>query len=197
MTGCQAINNIFFPEICSSCEEINEGLLCEKCRNSIIEIKKISCHWCGAPFVSDIHEFPSNDKSSFLLSDELFQKSQNPKIDPKNQKICTPKKIHKYCPSCRDGGYSFHKLRSFGLYTGVLKKLIIKFKYSRIFTLAPVLNGFLKKVYIENYADEKIDYVDTVPNFLDFKGSLTLSMFYAQNHMKILAELFAMETGIP
>ena len=197
MTGCQAINNIFFPEICSSCGEINDGFLCEKCRNSIIEIKKISCHLCGAPFVSDKHEFPSNDKSSFLLSDELFQKSQNPKINPKLQKICHPKKDYKCCRSCRDGDYSFHKLRSFGLYTGVLKKLIIKFKYRRIFTLAPVLNGFLKKVYIENFADKKIDYVDTVPDFLDFKSSLALPAFYDENHMKILAELFAAEIGIP
>src|SRR5665647_846707 len=172
-TGCQAINNIFFPEICSSCGEINESFLCEKCRRSIAEIKNISCPFCGAPFVSD------NETSSLNYE----------------RAVLFPTRAD--CPVCRDSAYSFYRLRSFGLYKGILKKLIIKFKYAKIYTLAPILNSFLKKAYLENYSNEKIDYIDTVPDFTDFKAGLTSTVCQADNHMQILVKIFAKETGIP
>ena len=172
-TGCQAINNIFFPEICSSCGEINESFLCEKCRRSIAEIKNIFCPFCGAPFVSD------NETSSLNYE----------------RAVLFPTRAD--CPVCRDSAYSFYRLRSFGLYSGILKKLIIKFKYQKIYTLAPVLNSFLKKAYAENYISEKIDYMDTVPDFNDFRGGAASFARQEDNHMQILAKMFSKETGIP
>ena len=173
MTGCQAINNIFFPEICSSCGEIGESFLCQKCRRKIAQIKNISCSFCGAPFTSDIGKPSLNCESTVLLPPSAG------------------------CPACRDFSYNFYKLRSFGLYKGVLKKLIIKFKYSKIWTLAPVLNSFLKKAYMENYISEKIDYMDTVPDFNDLKSSAAGFSGREDNHMQILARMFSKETGIP
>lgn len=197
MTGCQAINNIFFPEICSSCGEINESFLCERCRQSIIEIKNISCRLCGAPFVSDKQKFQVNYDRTISRSNELFLKKQNPKINLNFNKINTEEKDNESCPACRECGYNFYRLRSFGLYKGILKKLIIKFKYGKIYTLAPVLNSFLKKTYLENYSNEKIDYMDTVPDFTVFKGGFTYHGTQTDNHMQILAKMFSKETGIP
>ena len=197
MTGCQAINNIFFPEICSSCGEINESFLCENCRRSITEIKYISCPFCGAPFVSDVQTSSLNWSPAVLLSGKVLPKKEIPKINTGLSKIKNKEKNVAGCPACRENKYNFYKLRSFGLYKGVLKKLIIKFKYSKIYTLAPVLNSFLKKAYIENYNSEKIDYMDTVPDFTDFRYRAANSANQTDNHMQILARMFSKETGIP
>jgi competence protein ComFC len=193
----KTINNIFFPEICSSCGEVNESFLCEKCRQSIIEIKNISCHFCGAPFISDKKKFPISSGSAISISNELFSKKQNPEIKFGFNKIDTKEKNNPGCPVCRECGYNFYMLRSFGPYRGILKKLIIKFKYGKIYTLAPVLTSFLKKAYVENYSKEKIDYVDTVPDFTVFKGGFTSQGTQTDNHMQILAKMFSKETGIP
>ncbi len=196
-TGCQAINNIFSPEICSSCGDINEGFLCEKCRRSIAEIKNISCNLCGAPFT--VNKEPSSTKgnSGGLLSDEVISKKQALKTNPDLNNAGNNDKKKAGCPVCRDSEYSFYRLRSFGIYSGILKELIIKFKYRKIYTLAPVLTGFLKKAYLENYFSETIDYVDTVPDFVDFRSAASDSASQAQNHMQILVKMFSKETGIP
>jgi competence protein ComFC len=88
-------------------------------------------------------------------------------------------------------------LRSFGLYRDILKKLIVKFKYGKIYTLAPVLNSFLKKTYLENYSNEKIDCIDTVPDFTAFKNGSADPAGQTDNHMQVLAKIFSKETGIP
>jgi competence protein ComFC len=197
MTGCQAINNIFFPEICSSCGEINEGFLCEKCRSKIAEIKNISCSFCGAPFISDSREYPLNCEQTALLPGIIFSKNETLQINFCPGEINNKEKNSTGCPVCRECDYYFYKLRSFGLYKGVLKKLVIKFKYSKIYTLAPLLNSFLKKAYAENYAGEKIDYMDTVPDFNDSRGEAIGAVGKTDNHMQILAKIFSKETGIP
>ena len=143
----KTINNVFFPEICSSCGEINEGFLCRKCRNDISEIKKISCNLCGAPFISDEQKFSASFSCSTAMSDKLFSGKQNLKIEPVLNNINASAKDNTGCVYCSEKGYNFYMLRSFGIYTGILKKLIIKFKYKKIYTLAPILNNFLKKTF--------------------------------------------------
>ena len=197
MTGCRVINNVLFPEICSFCGEINESFLCEKCRRRILEIKNISCNFCGAPFISEKQTYSVNSNFDISLPDEVLLKKQNPKISPCFNKIDNKEKDGEGCLYCREYGYNFYRLRSFGLYKGILKKLIIKFKYAKIYTLAPILNSFLKKTYLENYSNEKIDYIDIVPDFTDFKVGLTSPVCQADNHMQILVNIFSKETGIP
>jgi competence protein ComFC len=171
--------------------------LCEKCREGIIEIKTISCNFCGAPLIQDKEKSPVMSNGNNLLPDELFLKKQNPEINPALNKINTAGKNNTGCAACRECGYSFYMLRSFGIYSGVLKKLIIKFKYNKIYTLAPVLNSFLKKSYIENFINEKIDYMDTVPDYNNFKDGLSYPAGQPDNHMQVLAKMFSGETGIP
>lgn len=193
----KTVNNVFFPEICSSCGEINEGLLCEKCRKDVIEIKKITCQFCGAPFITDKQKFPINYNNAVSFPNALSSNIQNLKVDPGFSKIQIPKINVESCPSCRECGYEFLRLRSFGLYRGILKKIIIKFKYGRIYSLAPVLSSFLKNSFIENYINEKIDYMDTVPDFSAFRDGFNYASRQPDNHMQILAKMFSKETGIP
>jgi len=196
-TISKTVNNVFFPEICSSCGEINEGFLCEKCRKAVIEIKKVTCRFCGAPFKSDKQEFPINCNNAVSFPNALFSNFQNTKVNPGFSKIQSQKRNVGSCPECRECGYEFFRLRSFGLYRGILKKIIIKFKYGRIYTLAPVLNSFLKKAYTENYINEKIDYMDTVPDFSASGQEFSHAACQPDNHMQILAKMFSKETGIP
>jgi ComF family protein len=196
-TAKRTFNNIFFPEICSSCGEVNEGFLCEKCRQEISEIKNTSCSFCGAPAVSgkQAHArlLSSNEN---LLPGLLHGDTGNGKEAGSSEKPeGTKKRVG--CPACRDNNYSFHMLRSFGLYESVLKKLIVKFKYSKVYTLAPILSSFLEKTYLENYRDENIDYMDCVPDYHAFKNGLDDHYVHSFGHMNVLAEIFAQKTGIP
>ena len=135
--------------------------------------------------------------SEALLPEEVISKKQTLEINLNLRSAGNNEKNLTGCPACGGSEYSFYRLRSFGLYSGILKKLIIKFKYHKIYTLAPVLTGFLKKAYLENYFSEKIDYVDTVPDFVDLRAVASDSASQPQNHMQILVKMFSKETGIP
>lgn len=71
--------------------------------------------------------------------------------------------------------------------------LIQKFKYKKYYFLSKLLAGFLKKAYEKHYGDERIDYIDTVPNFIAggrYNGC-------SNSHMQILAEDLSGIIGIP
>ena len=78
-----------------------------------------------------------------------------PAADPDNNR----------CSYCRDKNFSFYRHRSFAVYKGKIKKIIGKYKYSRIYALKEIIAAFLEKTYIRNYKSEKIDYIDTVPGW--------------------------------
>ncbi len=85
------------------------------------------------------------------------------------------------CSSCRSGEYNFTAHRSFTLYRKNMKKIIIKFKYKKIYNLKNILAEFLYGVYKEFFSTEGIDYVDTVPG----------------EHTVVLTEYFARKYRIP
>ncbi|MCK5566293.1 MAG: ComF family protein [Actinomycetia bacterium] len=85
------------------------------------------------------------------------------------------------CSSCREPGLNFTRHRSFTLYSGNMKRVIKKFKYSRIYGLDNVLSGFLYKTYRKYFNSEQVDYVETVPG----------------EHTKKLAERFSKIVKIP
>jgi len=85
------------------------------------------------------------------------------------------------CSFCRDKEYDFTAHRSFALYAGNMKKIIKKFKYKKIYELKDMLVEFISGVYRENFSDQHIDYVDTVPG----------------KHTEILTESFTKRHGIP
>lgn len=184
----ETLKNILIPDICSSCGEISSDILCEKCKQKIIKIKDLVCNFCGSPIVSPIftkdQEYPSRIENFNFLSENKLFLPENPENKLK-------------CLICKNSEFQFYKLRSFGLYTGVLKELIIKFKYKKIYMLAPVLCSFLKEAFLNYYKDEKIDYIETVPDFTGKKANLTNTYYYGVNHMQMLADLLSKEIKFP
>ena len=85
------------------------------------------------------------------------------------------------CSFCKNEDFNFYRHRSFTIYGGVIKKIIRKYKYNRIYDLKEVTAGFLKLAYIGNYKYEKIDYIETVPG----------------KHMEILCRLLSRLIKIP
>lgn len=187
----EALKNFLFPNICAYCGEISSSLLCEKCSSKIIKIKELSCNFCGYPknFENDIFEsdYKDNDLKGF------GEKTQNNKSDIfQNSK----------CSICSNLDFKFYKLRSFGIYNGVLKQLILKFKYKKIYNLAPILSSFLEETFLNHYKNEKIDYIETVPDFIinintDINKDFDNYSYSKINHMQILASLLSQQLKIP
>ncbi len=99
----------------------------------------------------------------------------------------------KICTLCKNENYSFYRLRSFSLYKEPIVNLIKKFKYKKYYFLSKLLAGFLKKAYEKHFRNEKIDYIDTVPNYTA-EGQCSR---YSKSHMQILAEDLSKIIRIP
>jgi predicted amidophosphoribosyltransferase len=85
------------------------------------------------------------------------------------------------CSSCREPGLNFTRHRSYSFYSGNMKRIIKKFKYSKIYGLDDALAGFLHKTYRRYFTHESIDYIETVPG----------------EHTKKLAKIFSKIVKIP
>jgi competence protein ComFC len=149
------------------------------------------------PFIAGKQKHSFDYGSIDTIPNEIIEKKYTRGINQNFNKINRVKKDGESCKSCSEYGYNFYRLRSFGLYGGILKKLIIKFKYGKIHTLAPILSGFLKKAYLENYLNDEINYIETVPDFAAFNGRTAGAASFPDNHMQILVKIFSRETGIP
>ena len=99
----------------------------------------------------------------------------------------------KICTLCKNENYSFYRLRSFSLYKEPIVNLIQKFKYKKYYFLSKLLAGFLKKAYEKHFNSEKIDYIDTVPNYAADRQCSK----YCKSHMQILAEDLSKIIRIP
>jgi len=105
---------------------------------------------------------------------------------------------HNLCSFCKDKHFNFYKLRSFGQYEGLLKKLIISFKYYKIYTISSELAGFFEEMFFDNFSGENIDFIETVPDFTNEQESNYISHEKTENnHMKILATELSELIGIP
>ena len=126
-----------------------------------------------------------NSKIKFL-NETICQYCGRPFIDKNNLGI-------KICTLCKNENYSFYRLRSFSLYKEPIVNLIQKFKYKKYYFLSKLLAEFLKKAYEKHFNGEKIDYIDTVPNYaVDGQCSK-----YYKSHMQILAEDLSKIIRIP
>jgi len=155
------------------------------------------CNFCGAPlFIEKLPYAASLISSAYQPGKRFFEEQ----VEEKN--ITTFEMNLKTnngwgCSICRNSEFSFYRLRSFGIYSKVLKKLIIKFKYNKIYLLAPVLCSFLKEAYLAYYREEKIDFIETVPDFTSGKTVSGNSLYNTENHMQLLARLFSKEVKLP
>lgn len=146
--------DIIIPPVCSVCGNINSELLCTECKLKIVKIDGNICKYCGRSISGYERGTSAADKSS------------------------TDSKI---CSLCRKENFNFYRLRSFALYKGVVRKIIHKYKYQKLYNLKKILVEFLKQVYNKYYRSEKIDYIETVPG----------------DHMHILCSEFSTAVSIP
>ncbi len=109
-----------------------------------------------------------------------------PFIDKKNFDI-------KICALCKNDNYFFYKSRSFSFYKEPVVKIIQKYKYKKYYFLGRILADFLKQAYYKYFKSERIDYIDTVPEYTD----LRIEGLYSKNHMQAVAEELSKLINIP
>lgn len=84
---------------------------------------------------------------------------------PKNSCIICDSEFIGICPLCKSKikrVKEFDKVHSYGYYNGVLKKLILEFKYNKNFVAGSILVDFLCNMIIENKFD--IDFIVYIPS---------------------------------
>lgn len=193
----ELIKDIIFPPLCVVCGKISSSYLCNDCASEIKVFGIKVCNLCGKPLDEPI----SMDELSKLTLNMDEWKSSGNDI--------------KFCSLCKNENYYFYKARSFCVYEGAAAKIIHKYKYRGYGYLSKILVEFLKKAYLNYYINEKIDYIDTVPdysvlnyhlrNFATSRNCLDSSKTgfilrkknIAVNHMQFLALLFSKVTNIP
>jgi len=142
------------------------------------------CSVCGK-ICTEILCHDCNSRIKFL-DETVCQHCGRPLVDKNNLGI-------RICLLCKNENYNFYKLRSFSLYKEPIVNLIQKFKYKKYYFLSKLLAGFLKKGYERFFSSEKIEYLDTVPNYTA-TGQYDK---YHKSHMQILAEDLSKIIGIP
>ncbi len=162
------LKDLILPPVCVICGSLSPLPLCSLCAGAISFFGNHVCLQCGKPFKSDM---PGNDGFDKNISSS------------------------KICDLCKNEDYHFYKARSFSLYEGKLAELIRKYKYKKYYYLNDILAGFLERAYKLYYSWEKLDYVDTVPNYNTYRGFDELRGL--PNHMQILAKRFSEKIRIP
>lgn len=84
---------------------------------------------------------------------------------PKNSCIICDSEFIGICPLCKSKikrVKDFDSVLSYGYYNGVLKKLILEFKYNKNFVAGSILADFLCNMIVENKID--IDFIVYIPS---------------------------------
>lgn len=108
--------------------------------------------------------------------------------------ICKEDDISGLCSKCRR---SIRRIRdsnanieSYGYYGGVLKELILKFKYYSNFTAGDILAGFLEEYIVDNF-----DYKDFIITYIPLSKSCKRKRGF--NQCQYLAERISDDLEIP
>jgi competence protein ComFC len=160
------------PPYCTVCGKISSCYVCEDCESFIRLTGENICLKCGQPFSG-----PGSDMAG---------------IDKKT----TSGKI---CNLCKNENFHFYRCRSFAFYDGTIAELIKKFKYRKYYFLKDTLAGFLKTAYKNYYSQEKIDFIETVPDMTqrEYRCSEEMQVPASLNHMQIIAEKLAVLLNAP
>lgn len=95
------------------------------------------------------------------------------------------------CTFCQNHPYVFDRSRSIGLYDGLLKELILQFKYKACQEICRPLVELLYIGYLEYYHSERVDRIVPVPihaKRLQERG---------YNQAELLARGLSLKTGLP
>jgi competence protein ComFC len=166
------LKDCVLPPFCTVCGKVSSCYVCEGCKSFIKLTGENICLKCGQPFSG-----LNSDRSG------IYKKTVSGKI----------------CSLCKNENFYFYKCRSFAFYEGIAAELIKKYKYRKYYFLKDVLAGFLKTAYKNYYSEEKIDFIETVPDILqrrDFNSSGEMQE-PGLNHMQIIAARLAILLNTP
>jgi len=165
------LKDIILPPVCVLCGRLSRSPLCDMCNNRISFLGSNVCTRCGKPF-GDMQPVTGKNFCAF-------------------DKNITSVNI---CNLCEIEEYHFYAARSFSLYKDSMAELISLFKYKKYYYLKEILAGFLKQAYQAYYKNEKIDYIDTVPDYNVTDKST--GDYHELNHMQVLAQSFSQKIKI-
>jgi len=165
------LKDIILPPVCVLCGRLSPAPLCGSCSCRISFLGRNVCSRCGKP----LDNMPPVTGKTFAVFD----------------KNITSVNI---CNLCKIEEYHFYAARSFSLYKDTIAELISLFKYRKYYYLKEILAGFLKQAYQAYYKNEKIDFLDTVPDYNMTDKST--DDYHESNHMQVLAQSFAQKINI-
>ena len=165
------LKDIILPPVCVLCGRLSQSPLCDICNNRIIFLGRNVCSRCGKP-LDDIS--PVTGRTFYVFDKNITSVN--------------------ICNLCKIEEYHFYAARSFSLYKETMAELISLFKYRKYYYLKEMLAGFLKQAYQAYYKNEKIDYLDTVPDYN--ATDISISNCQELNHMQVLVQSFAQKTKI-
>jgi len=181
------LKDCILPPFCTVCGKVSPCYICEGCKSFIRLTGDNICLKCGQPF-SDLGPDDSSDSSSYISSGS----------SPDGQGIDKKAASGRICSLCKNENFYFYKSRSFAFYEGTTAELIKKYKYRKFYFLKDILAGFLKTAYKNYYSEEKIDFIETVPDFMrqDFNSPGEMQE-QGLNHMQIIAERLSEQLNTP
>jgi len=160
------------PPFCTVCGKVCSYYVCDSCKSAIKLTGKNICLKCGQPF--------SGSDAAAAGIDKIISSG-------------------KICSLCKNENFYFYKSRSFAFYEGTAAELIKKYKYRKYYFLKDILAGFLKTAYKNYYSEEKIDFIETVPDFIRQREFNNFGEMQEQglNHMQIIAARLSVLLNTP
>ncbi len=216
------------PPFCTVCGKVGPGYVCEECKSLIKLTGKNICLKCGQPF-SESNPYESSDAKPgagpgsclgagsnvrpdvrscgrpSLRSDSRSGGGPSSCLDASSDVSSGSRGIDKktasckICSLCKNESFYFFKSRSFAFYEGITAELIKKYKYRKYYFLKDILAGFLKTAYKNYYCEEKIDFIETVPD-IQKQGDPKISgetQEQSLNHMQIIAARLSELLSVP
>jgi competence protein ComFC len=170
------LKDCILPPFCTVCGKVSSCYVCESCKSFIRLIGENICLKCGQAYP--------------VLSSDGGSGSQG--IDKKTAS-------GRICSLCKNENFYFYKSRSFAFYEGTAAELIKKYKYRKYYFLKDILAGFLKTAYKNYYNEEKIDFIETVPDIIQQRDFNSFGEMQEQslNHMQTIAARLAVLLNTP
>ena len=190
------LKDCVLPPFCTVCGKVNPSYLCEDCKSFIRITGENICLKCGQPFPG-LNSDGGPDGCSVGRSDSSSY--GGPDSSSGSQGIDKKTASGRICSLCKNENFYFYKSRSFAFYEGTAAELIKKYKYRKYYFLKDILAGFLKTAYKNYYSEEKIDFIETVPDFIRQREFNNFGEMQEQglNHMQIIAARLSVLLNTP
>jgi competence protein ComFC len=198
------LKDCILPPFCTVCGKVSSCYVCDSCKSFIRLTGENICLKCGQPYPVSSSD-GSSDNSADCRSDRSSVGSSDCSSDrssdggSESQGIDKKTASGRICSLCKNEDFYFYKSRSFAFYEGTAAELIKKYKYRKYYFLKDILAGFLKTAYKNYYNEEKIDFIETVPDIMQQRDFNSFGEMQEQslNHMQIIAARLAVLLNTP